>query len=118
MYDNALKCIESDYPSLLGLAQVLGAIRVVDGIVIPMQGVAWDFIGYKKLENGTDLQDGNGNKYVHVNVRTPFSVGAKAAELAALSPEIATALVDTSKFFVTDSEGNAKNPEFPIRVFS
>lgn len=116
MYDNALKCIESDYPTLLGLAQALGAIQVINGKVIPLAGVTWDYIGYKRLENGTDLQDSNGNKYVHVNVRTPFSVGAKAAELAALSPEIATALVDTDRFFVTDAEGNAKTPDVPIRV--
>lgn len=116
MYDNALKCIESDYPTLLGLAQVLGAVDVVNGKVIPKPGVSWDYIGYKKLEDGSYLQDGNGNKYVHVNTRTPFSVGAKAAELAALSPEIATALVDTDRFFVTDAEGNAKAPEYPIRV--
>jgi hypothetical protein len=115
MYDNAIKCLEDDYATVQMLAQALG---VLDADNNPMPGVAWDYIGYKRLEGGGFLEDGNGNKYVHVNVRTPFSVGAKAAELAAGSPEIAGALVQTGRWFVVDAEGNSVMPEFPMRCFA
>lgn len=124
MYDNAIKCIESDYPTVLGLAVMLGAL---DEEGTPLHGVAWDYIGYKRVgeppaegqaDNRPFLQDGQGNKYVHVNVRTPFSVGAKAAELAGGNPAIADALVEAGRFFVVDAEGNSVMPEFPMRCFA
>lgn len=117
MVDNALRCIESDYPALLGLAVAMGVITIVDNRVIPADNITWDYIGYKVKEDGTILQDANGNKYVHINVRTPFSVGQAAAEAAAVSPEIAAALGDPSRFFVTNPDGTSKDPEFPMRVF-
>lgn len=85
--------------------------------VIPEDGITWDYIGYKYLENGEVLKNAQGKKYVHINVRTPFSVGQAAAEAAAVSPEIAAALGDPSRFFVTNPDGTSKDPEFPMRVF-
>lgn len=126
MVDNALRCIESDYPALLGLATVMGVITVQDGVVTPAPGITWDYIGYKYVgappaEGVPDtrpiLTDGNGHKYVHINVRTPFSVGQAAAEAAASNPDIAAALGDPARFFVTDGSGNAVDPQFPMRVF-
>lgn len=126
MVDNALRCIESDYPALLALATALGAITVDNGTVIPSAGVAWDYIGYKRegpppAEGQPDtrpiLTDGNGHKYVHINVRTPYSVGQAAMDAAASSPAIASALGDPARFFVTDGNGNAIDPQFPMRVF-
>ena len=117
MVDNALRCIESDYPALLGLAQAMGVITMDGDTVIPEQGIAWDYIGYKIKEDGSILMDGSGNKYVHINVRTPFSVGEAAVGAAASSPAIAAALGDPSRFFVTNPDGTAKDPEFPMRVF-
>jgi hypothetical protein len=124
MYDNAVKCLESDYPEVLMLAYALG---VLDQDSEPMPGVSWDYIGYKRVgpqpeEGQSDsrpfLDNGFGIKYVHVNVRTPFSVGARAAELALASPEIAGALVQTGRWFVVDGEGNSVMPEFPMRCFA
>lgn len=124
MYDNAIKCIESDYPTVLGLGYMLGAL---DAEGEPLHGVEWDYIGYKRVgeppaegqaDNRPFLQDGQGNKYVHVNVRTPFSVGARAAELAVGSPEIAGALMETGRYFVVDALGQSVQPEFPMRVFA
>lgn len=123
MYDNAIKCIESDYPTVLMLGYALGALDQ-DGN--PVQGVAWDYIGYKRVgeppaegeaDNRPFLEDGSGNKYVHVNVRTPFSVGARAAELAGGVPEIGAALSQVGRFFVVDGEGNSVWPVAPMRVF-
>ena len=126
MVDNALKCIESDYPALLALAQEMGVITVDDGVVTPAPGCAWDYIGYKReglppAEGVPDtrpiLTDGNGHKYVHINVRTPFSVGEAAVTAAASNPTIAAALGDPARFFVTDGNGNAVDPQVPMRVF-
>ena len=126
MVDNALRCIEEDYPALLGLAQAMGVIKLDGDTVIPAQGITWDYIGYKLVgtppEEGqpdtrTILKDANGKKYVHINVRTPFSVGQAATEAAASNPAIAAALGDPSRFFVTNPDGTAKDPEFPMRVF-
>lgn len=123
MVDNALRCIESDYPALLGLAQAMG---VLDANGKPTDGIEWDYIGYKHVgpippEGEPDtrpiLSDGNGNKYVHINVRTPFSVRQAAAQAAASNPTIAAALGDPSRFFVTDAQGNPIDPIVPIRVF-
>lgn len=124
MYDNALRCIESDYPTLIGLGVLLGALND-DGT--PKDNVAWDYIGYKLVgdapaEGQPDtrqvLKDGQGNKYVHVNVRTPFSVGERAGELAQQSPEIAQGLSQIGRFFVVDEDGQAALPEFPMRCFA
>lgn len=117
MPDNALRCTEEDYPQMLGLAIAIGAIKIVDGQVIPERGVVWDYIGHKIKEDGTILTDGDGKKYVHINVRTPFSVGEMATTAAASNPAIAAALGDPARFFVTNPDGSAKDPEFPIRVF-
>lgn len=117
MADNALRCIEQDYPALLGLAEAMGVITVVDGAVRTEAGIEWDYIGYKHLPDGSILSDAQGHKYVHINVRTPFSVGAAAMEAAAGNPAIAAALGDPSRFFVTNPDGSAKDPEFPMRVF-
>lgn len=117
MVDNALRCTEEDYPALLGLAQAMGVITVDSGNVKPAQGIEWDYIGYKYLEGGDVLKDAQGRKYVHINVRTPFSVGQAAAEAAAGNPEIAAALSTPGRFFVTNPDGSAKDPEFPMRVF-
>jgi hypothetical protein len=126
MADNALRCIESDYPALLGLAVAMGVITMDGSTVIPAQGTAWDYIGYKLFgdppEEGMPdtriiLKDANGNKYVHINVRTPFSVGEMAATAAASNPAIAAALGDPARFFVTNQDGTSKDPEFPMRVF-
>jgi hypothetical protein len=124
MYDNAIKCLESDYPTVLMLGYALGALDV-DGS--PVDGVAWDYIGYKRVgpqpadgqpDTRPFLDNGHGDKYVHVNVRTPFSVGARAAELAAGNPEIAGALSEIGRFFVVDGAGNSVMPEFPMRCFA
>lgn len=117
MPDNALRCTEEDYPQMLGLAQAIGAIKIVGGQVVPEPGIAWDYIGHKIKEDGTILTDANGKKYIHINVRTPFSVGAAAADFAVNNPEIAAALGNPARFFVTDGNGNAIDPQFPMRAF-
>lgn len=126
MADNALRCIESDYPALIGLAEAMGIITMDDQTVVPTQGVTWDYIGYKlsgtppeegEPDTRTILKDANGKKYVHINVRTPFSVGEMAMTAAASNPAIAAALGDPARFFVTNPDGTSKDPEFPMRVF-
>ena len=126
MVDNALRCIEEDYPALLGLAVAMGVITFDGSTVTPVDGVMWDYIGYKRVgeppaEGQPDtrpiLSNAQGKKYVHINVRTPFSVGEAAMAAAQASPEIAAALGDPSRFFVTNPDGTSKDPDFPMRVF-
>jgi len=119
MADNALRCIESDYPALLQLAQELGVIVVENGNVIPEKDVAWTFLGYKRdhLDESKFVSDENGNKYVHSNVRTPYSVGERVAQFATDHPDIAAAMGDVSRFFVVDENGNPIDPKFPMAVY-
>jgi len=117
MVDNALRCIETDYPALLELAQAMGVITLDGATVIPAPGIEWDYIGHKVHEDGSILSNAQGKKYVHINVRTPFSVGQMAMEAAAVNPTIAAALGDPSRFFVTDAQGNPIDPAVPMRVF-
>ena len=126
MVDNALRCIEQDYPALLGFAQAMGVITMQEQTVMPSEGITWDYIGYKYVgdapepgqpDTRTILSDVNGKKYIHINVRTPFSVGEMAVQAAMDNPDIAQALGDPARFFVTNVDGTAKDPEFPMRVF-
>jgi hypothetical protein len=126
MNQYALRCIEDNYPKLLQLATILGVIEMVDGNVVEKNGGIWDFVGYKyvgesPLEGGEDtrtiLTNNKGKRFVHINVRTPVNVREVAEALALSNPEIAGALSKVPDYFITDAEGNATLPEFPLRVF-
>lgn len=116
MYDNALRCTEEDYPVLLALAEDLGVITIDGEGVTPAEGVTWDRIGYKYVA-GVPLENGSGQKYVHVNLRTTFSLGQRIMETAPSNPAISAALATPGRFFIVDADGNGIMPEFPIRVF-
>lgn len=126
MVDNALRCTEADYPALLGLAVAMGVVTMDGQKVIPSSGIEWDYIGHKRVgappgegqaDNRQILKDSNNNKYVHINVRTPFSIGEAAAQLAQIYPEIGSAMANPGRFFVVDGQGNSVQPEVPMRVF-
>lgn len=126
MNEYALRCTEDKYTRLVQLATMLGVTDMYEGQVIEKNGGIWDYVGYKyvgaePLEGETDtrtiLSDDNGKKYVHINVRTPINVREAAEALALENPEIATALSQIPDYFITDEEGNATLPEFPLRVF-
>lgn len=125
-YLYALRCLETDLPELIENATLLGVIELIDGKPFEKNGGCWDHIGYKLVgdppsEGGKDtrsyLADSKGVKYVHINVTSPLDVDAIARELAGQYPKITAALGDPSRFFVTDGNGAAKDPEFPMRVF-
>lgn len=126
MNEYALRCIEDNYTKLIQLATILGVVDIVDGVVIEKNGGIWDYVGYKyigeiPLEGEQDfrtiLADTNGNNYVHINVRTPVNVREVAEALSLENPEIAGALSQIPEYFITDAEGNATLPAFPLRVF-
>ena len=123
----ALRCLETDYPTLLALATTLGVLTVVNGEPIAETGCTWDFIGYKRVgaepigdepETRPFLVDTNGVKYVHINAITAFDVREKATALALENPAIAAGLSQIPRFFITDANGNATLPEVPMRVFA
>jgi hypothetical protein len=118
MFDYALRCIESDYDELINNATLLGVIDMIDGKPFEKNGGIWDEIGYKFDANGVAFTDANGNKYVHINVRSPLDVDAIARELAGTYPEIAQGLVEFNRFFITDPDtGKWTWPKEPMRVF-
>lgn len=126
MNDYALRCIEENYPKLIQLATILGVVVSQDGVIYEKNGGIWDYVGYKLVgdipnegepDTRTILTDGNEKKYVHINVRTPINVREAAEALAISNPEIATALSQVPDYFITDAEGNATLPQFPLRVF-
>lgn len=126
MFTYALRCTENLYPTLIHLAKLLDVVDVVDGVVVEKNKGCWDHIGYKldgdipaegEVDTRVPLADTNGNKYVHINVRTPIDVRAKAEALATTHPELGTALSQIPQYFITDADGNATLPEFPMRVF-
>jgi hypothetical protein len=120
----ALRCRTSDYETMLQLGTALGALEVVDGVVFAPSG-AWDYIGTKLSgeppeegqQDTRELVGGALDPYIHVNLRTPVDLRERAQELAGSNPEIGVALLNISRFFVVDSEGNAVFPEVPMRVF-
>lgn len=120
MFTHALRCIESDFPQLIENATLLGVLALDDqGNPYEKNGGCWDYIGYKQFEDGTFSEDGQGNKYVHANCRTPLDVDAIARGLAGLYPEIAEGLSEFNRFFITDPEtGKWALPEIPMRVFA
>lgn len=124
----ALRCIEADLPQLIANADLLGVTgRDEGGNVIEKNGGMWDYIGYKlegepPAEGQPDTrgyaQDANGNKYVHINVRTPVNVAEVAAALAVQYPQIAEGLSQLGRFFITDENGETTWPLYPIRTFA
>lgn len=122
----ALRCLETDYNQLLQNAKILGAIDIVDGKPVPVDGTTWIELGYKRigeppLEGEPDTRPfttgAGGVKYVHINASTEFDIGDKAAELAAAYPEIAAGLSQLGKFFILNADGKASWPEDPMCVF-
>lgn len=125
MNEYALRCTEDKYPELLQLASMLSVLDIT-GEPFEKNGGIWDYIGYKVIPGTHDegvitpaefLKDATGKKYIHVNVRTPINVREVAESLAITNPEMAMALSKVSDYFVTDTEGQAKLPEFPVRIF-
>jgi hypothetical protein len=113
-----LRCIESDKPLLFNLAQKLGLLLDVDGVltteVYTPQGCTWDEVGYINVPTGKTLvvdgvetpetspnADKNGNKYWHINLILDDDVVAGKL----------------SKFFIMDADNNPVAPNAPARVF-
>lgn len=126
MNDYYLRCIESDFAELAYMAELLGVVKTVDGQLHATGGGIWDYIGYKyagpipaegEEDTRTVVADQDGVPYIHINVRTPINVREVATAMATENPAIAQALSQIPRFFITDAEGNATTPEFPLRVF-
>lgn len=111
-----IRTTANDYPQLIALGVLLGAIVEVEGEIHAPNG-AWDYIGaiYK---DEVSLKDPQGREYIHINIITPINLADAAAELAADHPEVAEAIDNLGRFFLLDAEGNARAPEQPYRVFA
>lgn len=138
-----IRCIQADYSRLLTLGEKLGAIQLhytefvenSDGseptpigtpTVTATEG-SWDYIGHIPQAGVVDAEDNlvfkpiadaEGNPYIHVNLATPLSLGEVAASMAGTDEEVTQALAELSKFFLLDSQGNARPPSEPFRIFA
>lgn len=123
------RVIESDWPLLLQLAQVLGMLDA-DGNPTD-EALVWYVIGYNMVPTGetvTDPEtgevielrapetDGQGNPYKLANLATLVDLRARAQALAASNPELLGALQNLGRFFPVDAEGNPKRPGNPVCV--
>lgn len=121
----ALRCIEADLNQLIANADLLGVTgRDESNRVVEKNGGCWDYIGFKRVgdapaegraDNRPFAADGNGNKYVHINCRTPVNLAEVAAALAVQYPQIAAGLSELWRFFIVDENGETTWPEYPAR---
>jgi len=126
-----LRTISAHYDEMITIGKVLGAIAETDdGRIYATQGGCWDYIGPIHVPTGevtdteigpvpvtTPLLDPDGNEYIHVNLITPIALKATALALAVDHPEAAAGLADLGKYFMLDSNGDARLPNNPHRVF-
>lgn len=126
-----LRTISADYPAMIAIGKVLGAITETDGIITATQGGCWDFIGPIHVPTGetvdtelgpmpvmAPLLDTDGNEYIHANLITPISLKETAVALAAEHPEVAEGLAELGRYFLLDANGDARLPTNPHRVFA
>lgn len=127
-----IRTISADYPAMIAIGKVLGAIaETEDGRIYATQGGCWDFIGPIHAPTGetvetefgpvpvtTPLLDPDDNEYIHVNLVTPISLKDAATALAAEHREVSEGLANLGKYFLLDGEGNARLPTDPHRVFA
>lgn len=117
-----LRCIDSNYRTMLEFCETLGAIQTTDGITSATQGGCWDYIGpIVERTGGTDdapvmtaKKDLEGNTYIHANLRSPINMN----EAAAAQPELAECLSSTGSFFIVDATGEPARPNKPHRIFA
>lgn len=126
-----IRTIATDYPAMIAIGKVLGAITETDGTITATQGGCWDYIGQINVPTGettetemgpqpvtAPLLDTDGNEYIHVNLITPIALKATAMALAAEHPEAAAGLADLGRYFLLDANGDARLPTNPHRVFA
>lgn len=127
-----IRTIADDYPAMIAIGKVLGAIAETDdGNIYATQGGCWDFIGPIHVPTGetvetqfgpvpvtTPLLDPDGNEYIHVNLITPISLKDTALALAEEHPDVAEGLANLGRYFLLDANGDARLPTNPHRIFS
>ena len=125
------RATESDWPELLTLGVLLGVLVEHEGryhAVTP-----GDFVypvpvlkptGETVMVDGVEtpvkapVRDANGNLYVHGNLITTIDIRARAEAMAVSNPELASALSQIGRYFVTDAQGQPKAPDSPAMVWA
>jgi hypothetical protein len=128
--DYYLRCLESDKAKLLALGVTMGVLVESEG---KHYATAGDFIeiGYVHRPTGETVvvdgietaltepvRDEHGNLYFHWNLRTTIDLRERAESMAASHPELAEALAELSKYFVTDENSQPKAPTNPAVVWA
>ncbi len=140
-----IRAIKQDWPTVESLTEALG-VATRNPETGELVGQGWVFIGPvmkptgQFVEVATDPElsvdesgnatlittqtieltapvcDANGNEYVHANLVYDGSLRELAESKAAEHPELAAALAEVPRYFVTDTEGNPVVPQNPARV--
>lgn len=128
-----LRCLESDKAKLLALGVMLGVIQEQDGnyyatagdfFPVNGDGKVYRPTGETVLADGIEtaltepVRDNNGNLYWHANLRTTINLRERAEAMAVSNPELAEALSQLGKYFVTDEEGKPRAPNQPACVWA
>lgn len=118
-----LRCRQSRYATLIARGIRMGAIVQLDGQISAAGNGCWDYIGvkYPAMEEGEPLPEpvgGAADPWIHVNFRTEHDLRVLATAAAqAGDTDIAQGLEEIASYFITDADGNACAPAFPLRVF-
>ena len=122
-----IRAIEQDWPKVEALSIMLEvAQRAESGQLV---GQGWVYIGpiYKPtgetvivegqpVDLTAPVRDDLGNLYIHANLVMEGSLRELAEAKALQHPEIAEALQEIPRYFVTDENGTAVAPKNPARV--
>jgi hypothetical protein len=125
--DYYIRAIEADWPKVLEFAELLGVGRMTE---FGFWGECWVYIGPLNEPTGEFTQvdgvlveqrrvitDQQGRVYLHANVlQTEIDLRARAEQLAAQDPEMAVALSQEARYFVTDETGEPVAPSTPAVV--
>lgn len=128
-----LRSTQADKANLLALGVLLGVLAEHEGshyatagdfIILNDDGKVYRPTGETVVIDGIEtaltapVLDDQGQPYWHANLRTTINLRERAEAMAASHPELAGALSQFGKYFVTDEEGNPAAPKNPACVWA
>lgn len=122
-----IRAKQEDWPQVVAMAKMLGIVSATESG--SLAGDGWVYVGPicrptgstitvgdLKVPEAMPVIDENGVPYVHINVVYEGSLRELAESKAQDHPEIAEALGNLSRWFVTDDEDRPRAPNNPAVV--